>query len=70
MQTLSVGAARITGLPARSRRYRQGRTCSQPGCETVLSVYNKAGTCWVHSPAKIPRTRGRPGLLGEGSLEL
>jgi hypothetical protein len=28
-------------------------------CSTVLSRYNKHGTCWAHTPSKVPRLRGR-----------
>jgi hypothetical protein len=28
---------------------RVGRRCSERGCVTVLSVYNEATTCWLHS---------------------
>ena len=28
-----------------------GRTCETPGCETLLSTYNAAVTCWLHSSA-------------------
>jgi len=36
-----------------------GRTCSEPGCETRLSVYNDAEHCSLHHPAELLRTRGR-----------
>ena len=26
-----------------------GRHCTEPGCATVLSTYNAATTCWLHS---------------------
>jgi hypothetical protein len=28
--------------------YGPGRTCAAPGCETQLSRYNGAPTCWRH----------------------
>ena len=44
----------------RVRRFATGRTCSHPGCATVLSAYNRASTCYLHTRAKAPRLRGRP----------
>jgi len=37
-----------TGKDAASRA-EAGRRCELPGCETVLSTYNAAATCWLHS---------------------
>jgi hypothetical protein len=31
-------------------RFEEGRTCEQPGCRTVLSVYNDGYSCWAHRP--------------------
>jgi hypothetical protein len=33
------------------RRAVSGRTCSDASCDTVLSTYNKATTCWLHTSA-------------------
>ena len=65
----AITAIRTVGLPARSRRYPDGRECSHPGCDTRLSTYNRATTCWVHSPRTTPRLRGyqrrgNPGVNG------
>lgn len=30
-------------------RAAKGRVCSDPGCKTVLSTYNAAPTCSIHS---------------------
>ena len=35
------------------------RLCMEPGCETVLSRYNKRATCSIHTPTHFPRNRGR-----------
>jgi hypothetical protein len=45
------------GAPERGReasqRASKGRSCSEPGCSTVLSTYNTTITCWLHSaPAR------------------
>src|SRR5512141_1594997 len=32
----------------RVRMYREGRVCAEPGCGTVLSVYNPSSRCAVH----------------------
>jgi hypothetical protein len=42
------------GVPLASteaKRSRTGRRCAEPTCVTVLSVYNAAETCWLHSTA-------------------
>ena len=49
-------------LPRPNEQYTSGRTCSQPGCETTLSRYNKWSCCWQHEPrhAYVPYgKRGR-----------
>ena len=38
-----------TGKNAASRSA-SGRRCEVSGCPTVLSTYNDATTCWLHSP--------------------
>jgi hypothetical protein len=30
-------------------RSKAGRQCEVPNCDTVLSTYNSATTCWLHS---------------------
>ena len=42
-----------SGKDAASRA-QAGRRCEAPGCMTVLSTYNSATTCWLHS-APTPR---------------
>jgi hypothetical protein len=43
------------GAPARGKgatsRAARGRVCEEPGCDTILSTYNSARTCWMHEPA-------------------
>jgi hypothetical protein len=56
---------RPQGLPRRSRTYESGRTCAEPGCETLLSTYNRRDKCWLHAERKIPRLRGRKPAPGE-----
>lgn len=31
-------------------RFQEGRSCGEPGCQTVLSVYNDGTRCWTHRP--------------------
>jgi hypothetical protein len=33
------------------QRQRAGRQCEVTTCVTVLSTYNAAGTCWLHTTA-------------------
>lgn len=47
----------VMGVNARkNKRYAEGRVCGAVdkggACETVLSVYNARGTCWVHTPVE------------------
>ena len=47
-------------LPPPSRRSgADGRTCSEPGCETQLSKYNAGDRCWQHADATFPNYRGK-----------
>jgi hypothetical protein len=41
------------------RTYKRGRVCKEPGCRTMLSIYNKSKYCYAHQPLAAPRTRGR-----------
>ena len=43
------------------KRAEPGRVCKYPTCETRLSTYNveKTQTCFLHTPKRIPRLRGR-----------
>lgn len=40
-------------------RFAAERTCKVAGCRTRLSVYNGRDTCFLHTPARYPRNRGR-----------
>ncbi|HVE75512.1 MAG TPA: hypothetical protein VND22_01965 [Actinomycetota bacterium] len=59
MATASIRGAHVIGLPKRSRKYVEGRACAHPDCITVLSMYNRRETCFIHAGVKIPRLRGR-----------
>jgi hypothetical protein len=43
----------VYGTPGNGKaakdRAAKGRTCDHPGCNTVLSTYNAATTCWMHT---------------------
>ena len=34
------------------RRFRPDRICEEPGCGTILSIYNDAARCWQHTPIR------------------
>ncbi|MGH2766499.1 MAG: hypothetical protein ACRDKA_11405 [Actinomycetota bacterium] len=53
-----IRGARLRELPRPNRTYAQGRVCAHEGCETRLSVYNKAKYCWSHKPVTYPIVRG------------
>ena len=50
------------GAPLASKaavRSSRGRPCGHPGCTTVLSTYNSATTCWLHSQPEKRRPLDR-----------
>lgn len=63
LTAVSFSATRTPAGERRVRRFALGRTCSHPGCATVLSAYNRGTTCYLHTRAKAPRLRGRPSQL-------
>jgi hypothetical protein len=56
------------------RRGQAGRICAEEGCDTRLSIYNRAARCWQHEPARryLPVHGGRrsaaPDLPGDGEV--
>lgn len=56
VSTKSSSTARF-GPPARGKgaqaRSAAGRLCDAPGCATVLSTYNAAPTCFLHSEPTV-----------------
>lgn len=58
MSDTVMRGARPRELPRPNRTYASGRVCAHAGCETRISVYNKAEHCWAHAPLKFPLTRG------------
>ena len=54
----NITGSRPRQLPRPNRTYQSGRVCSHDGCETRISIYNKATTCWAHRPLTFPLTRG------------
>jgi hypothetical protein len=57
--SLDYRGTRVKEVPKRNRTYPAGRVCADPGCETRLSVYNKANLCWQHEPVRPYFERGR-----------
>ena len=54
----------LTGDSVRPRgrapkRMAAERVCIESDCATKLSTYNRRDTCFLHSPVRFPRTRGR-----------
>lgn len=54
-----ITAKKLTGSPRKSKNFGEGRICSNENCKQVMSKYNHNKYCYVHAPAKIPRTRGQ-----------
>jgi hypothetical protein len=58
----AVGAMSCTNYRRASRAYGSGRVCAEPGCSTVLSIYNADDRCARHAVvAGSPRRRSRDG---------
>jgi hypothetical protein len=53
-----IRGARPRELPRPNRTYGEGRVCAHEGCDTRLSVYNRAKYCWAHAPVRFPVVRG------------
>ena len=43
----------------RAQRAATGRLCAQAGCSTVLSTYNQATACWLHTMPSYTRKQER-----------
>jgi hypothetical protein len=54
----AIRGARPRELPRPNRTYDGGRVCAREGCDTRLSVYNRAEYCWAHKPVSYPVVRG------------
>lgn len=74
---MSRGDPTIPGTYARplarpTRTYRAGRVCGRDGCETRLSIYNRASYCWLHEPVgRYLRARpwgGDPSSVIDGDI--
>jgi len=56
----AVGAVCCTNYRRASRSFGSGRICAEPGCATVLSIYNSEDRCARHAVvAGAPRRRRR-----------
>jgi hypothetical protein len=58
----AIGADILTSHHRAARTYRKGRVCREPGCRTVLSIYNSEDRCAAHHLAVVetPRRRSLP----------
>jgi len=48
-----IGGVLCTSAVRRSRTYRSGRICAEPGCTTILSIYNPGERCAEHEAGQI-----------------
>ena len=57
----TVGTSAASSGRRTSRRAQAGRVCAEDGCDTRLSIYNRATRCWQHEPARryLPVHGGR-----------
>ena len=58
MNAISGDRMRPLGRPPKQAQ--PDRVCREPGCTIVLSRYNTAPACRLHTPPKFGRVRGRP----------
>jgi hypothetical protein len=58
MSDTILRAHKLTGRSRRPKTVDGVRVCAHEECTTVLSRYNRKGTCNLHAPIKFPRVRG------------
>lgn len=54
----------VKGVARPSKEFGEDRKCLEETCITKLSRYNKRDYCYLHSPVKYPRVRGRVATEG------
>jgi hypothetical protein len=59
MSEAAVAGNGINGSDRPSKAFGKNRLCREPGCETLLSMYNNGKYCSLHEPMAVPRTRGK-----------
>lgn len=62
------GSVSATGLRGRARvdRFDAGRVCAFDRCPTVLSFYNPADRCWMHTERRPKVALGRRPQVPDG----
>ncbi|MDX1745517.1 MAG: hypothetical protein R3324_06230 [Halobacteriales archaeon] len=65
MSDATIKGRSVKGVTRPSKEFGDGRTCLEDACITKLSRYNKRDYCYLHSPVKYPRVRGR--VVPEGT---
>lgn len=50
---------RVQGKLRAPKQHDEERVCTEKGCDTLLSRYNKRDHCYAHAPTRFPRLRGR-----------
>jgi hypothetical protein len=56
---MRVQGERFTSVERRTPLAPGDRVCAEPGCPTLLSVYNDMDHCALHAPMVVPRMRGK-----------
>lgn len=59
MSDRAIAGTPFGGNDRPSRAFKKGRVCLEPGCGTVLSMYNDGRYCARHERMVTPRTRGK-----------
>jgi hypothetical protein len=59
MDDRGVMGEKVTSYDHPTKQYGRGRTCTEPGCHTRLSIYNDGKYCSLHLPVEAPRLRGK-----------
>jgi hypothetical protein len=59
MKEETISADLFSGYGHTPKTFAKGRLCREPGCNTILSVYNDGSYCYRHEKMSVPRTRGK-----------
>jgi hypothetical protein len=58
MTNVVLQGARPGNRRRKPKTYDDGRICSDDGCSTLVSRYNRSDFCFSHRPVHYPRMRG------------
>jgi hypothetical protein len=56
---VAIGGTPFSGPSRPTRTFPRDRVCSEPDCDTQLSIYNEGNYCGLHGRGSAPRLRGK-----------